>query len=58
MLSPTGNMNISASGASDAKMDLLLEMLANYLPEIAENKGISTETLYSNFNRQLGVALT
>ena len=53
----TRNLLVS-SGSSDAKMDLLLEMLANYLPEIAENKGITTEALYSGLNRQLGVALT
>ena len=56
--STSSNLVVSGRGTSDAKMDLLLEMLANYLPEIAENKGISTETLYSNFNRQLGAALT
>ena len=56
--SATNNLTLSPSNASDAKMDLLLEMLANYLPEIAENKGITTETLYRNFNRQLGAALT
>lgn len=55
--SSTRNLLVS-SGSSDAKMDLLLEMLANYLPEIAENKGITTEALYSGLNRQLGVALT
>ena len=56
--STTSNLVVSGRSTSDAKMDLLLEMLANYLPEIAENKGITTETLYSNFNRQLGAALT
>ena len=54
----TSDFNVSTNGASDSKMDLLLEMLANYLPEIAENKGITTEALYSGLNRQLGAALT
>ena len=56
--SVTSNLSVSTNRASDAKMDMLLEMLASYLPEIAENKGITTEALYNNFNRQLGVALT
>lgn len=58
MTNVSGDFNVSSSRASDAKMDLLLEMLANYLPEIAENKGITSEALYTNINRQLGVALT
>lgn len=44
--------------SKDDKMDLLLAMLSNYLPEIAENKGIDAEQLYNGLNRQLGWALS
>ena len=49
---------MSSNQSSEDKMDLLLDILLDYLPEIAKNKGITTEQLYNDFNRQLGVALT
>lgn len=39
------------------KMDVLLGMLANYLPEIASNGNINVDDLYKGFNRQMGWAM-
>ena len=36
------------------RIDLLIAMLGEYLPVIAESRGISEERLYENINRQLG----
>lgn len=47
-----------AQSERDEKMDVLLAMLGNYLPEIAEKQGIDAQQLYNGINRQLGWALT
>jgi hypothetical protein len=36
------------------RIDLLIAMLGEYLPVIAENRGITEEQIYQNINRQLG----
>lgn len=51
------SQNTTNQSDMDAKMDVLLGILANYLPEIAANKGVSVEDLYKGFNRQMGWAL-
>ena len=48
----------TSSNQNDNKMDLLIEILMNYLPEIAEKGGISAEDLYNGLNRQLGWAIS
>lgn len=48
----------TATPQNDEKMDLLLDILLNYLPEIAENKGVTAQELYNGLNRQLGVAIS
>ena len=53
-----GNLSASQSVSGNDKMDLLLELLSNYLPEIAENKGVDAKSLYNGLNRQLGWALS
>ena len=53
-----GSFSASQSGSGNDKMDLLLELLSNYLPEIAENKGVTAQELYNGLNRQLGVAIS
>lgn len=50
--------NAAQPQANNDKMDLLLDILLNYLPEIAENKGVTTQELYNGLNRQLGVAIS
>ena len=50
--------NAAQSQANNDKMDLLLDILLNYLPEIAENKGVTAQELYNGLNRQLGVAIS
>lgn len=65
--SATVNLQTSASQSfnfdsfknqQDDKMDMLLSILTDYLPEIAKNKGISGQDLYNSLNRQLGVAIS
>lgn len=65
--SATVNLQTSASQSfnfdsfknqQDDKMDILLSILTDYLPEIAKNKGISGQDLYNSLNRQLGVAIS
>lgn len=48
----------SFKNQQDDKMDMLLSILTDYLPEIAKNKGISGQDLYNSLNRQLGVAIS
>lgn len=53
------NMTIATKGtSSDDRMEVLLDILMEYLPEIAANKGISAKQLYDGINRQLGVAIS
>lgn len=52
------NYNVSTIDARNDKMDVLLDILTEYLPEIAEKKGIGAKDLYNGLNRQLGWALT
>lgn len=56
--------NLTTSGAynfdnsnTDEKLDILVSMLGNYLPQIAEKEGIDVKQLYNGINRQLGWAL-
>ena len=56
--------NLQTSGAynfestnTDEKLDVLVSMLGNYLPQIAEKEGIDVKQLYNGINRQLGWAL-
>lgn len=56
--------NLQTSGAYDLnntstedKLDVLLAMLDNYLPQIAEKEGLDVKQLYNGINRQLGWAL-
>lgn len=53
----SASFDVSNSTQSD-KMDVLLAMLANYLPEIAEKQGIDVQQLYNGFNRQLGWSIS
>ena len=57
--SATQNYSFESSRATqDDKMDLLLSILTDYLPEIAKNKGMTGQDLYNSLNRQLGVAIS
>lgn len=57
--SASQNFNFESTRAQqDDKMDLLLSILTDYLPEIAKNKGMSGQDLYNSLNRQLGVAIS
>jgi phage-related protein len=47
----------STSTELNNKMDVLLGMLSNYLPEIASNGNINVDDLYKGFNRQMGWAM-
>lgn len=56
--------NLQTSGAynfestnTEEKLDVLVSMLGNYLPQIAEKEGIDVKQLYNGINRQLGWAL-
>lgn len=51
-----GTYNLNNT-TTDDKLDVLLAMLGNYLPQIAEKEGIDVKQLYNGFNRQLGWAL-
>ena len=42
----------------DERMDVLLDLLDQYLPEIASNKGLTPRELFNGINRQLGVAIS
>lgn len=44
--------------SSNNKMDAVLSVLTEYLPEIAAQKGMDAENLYNGLNRQLGWALS
>lgn len=56
-LQASGNYNLDNS-STDEKLDALVSMLGNYLPQIAEKEGIDVKQLYNGINRQLGWALT
>lgn len=56
-LQASGNYNLDNSN-TDEKLDVLVSMLGNYLPQIAEKEGIDVKQLYNGINRQLGWALT
>lgn len=51
-----GTYNLNNT-TTDDKLDVLLAMLGNYLPQIVEKEGIDVKQLYNGFNRQLGWAL-
>ncbi len=53
----TGGAFDISNASTDEKLDVLLSMLGNYLPQIAEKEGIDVKTLYNGINRQLGWAL-
>lgn len=53
-----GSMATVNGASTNDKIDVLIAMLANYLPEIAENKGVDVQTLYNGINRQLGWAIS
>lgn len=53
-----GSMETVNGASTNDKIDVLIAMLANYLPEIAENKGVDVQTLYNGINRQLGWAIS
>ena len=57
-LMTSGSYELSSSTSTDDKMDVLLQMLGAYLPQIAEKEGIDVQKLYNGFNRQLGWAMT
>lgn len=40
--------------SDDSKMDLLISLLNNYLPQIAEKEGFSMNDVFNGINRQLG----
>ena len=42
----------------DERMDVLLDLLDQYLPEIASNKGLTPRELFNGINRQLGWAIS
>lgn len=42
---------------NDSKIDTLIALLSNYLPQIAEKEGISMNDLFNGINRQLGWGL-
>ena len=52
----TGAFNVN-NATTDDKLDILLSMLGNYLPQIAEKEGINYKSLYNGLNRELGWAL-
>ena len=52
-LMTSGSYELSSSTSTDDKMDVLLQMLGAYLPQIAEKEGIDVQKLYNGFNRQL-----
>lgn len=54
----TGRVTFENNTSNDDKMDTLLGILFEYLPEIASNKGVSVNDLYNGLNRQLGAALS
>ena len=56
--SSVSGYNAAQAQANNDKMDLLLDILLSYLPEIAENKGVTAQELYNGLNRQLGVAIS
>ena len=56
--SSVSGYNAAQAQTNNDKMDLLLDILLNYLPEIAENKGVTAQELYNGLNRQLGVAIS
>lgn len=56
--SVSGNYSVNSNSSTNDKMDVLLELLMDYLPEIAEKKGINAEDLYNGLNRQLGWAIS
>ncbi len=58
LASKSSTFGYEAGTSSDDKMDILLAMLSNYLPEIAENKGVDVQQLYNGLNRQLGWAIS
>lgn len=56
--SAVSRFNVEQTTTNDDKMDLLLSILTDYLPEIAKNKGVDAKSLYNGLNRQLGWALS
>jgi phage-related protein len=56
-LQTSGSYNLDNT-STDEKLDVLVSMLGNYLPQIAEKEGIDVKQLYNGINRQLGWALT
>ena len=56
-LQTSGSYNLDST-STDEKLDVLVSMLGNYLPQIAEKEGIDVKQLYNGINRQLGWALT
>lgn len=50
-----GEFDVSTT--TNNKMDVLIAMLSAYLPEIAENKGMTVSDMMNGINRQLGWAL-
>jgi hypothetical protein len=42
---------------NDSKIDTLIALLSNYLPQIAEKEGVSMNDLFNGINRQLGWGL-
>ena len=55
-LETSGAYNLNNTTTED-KLDVLLAMLDNYLPQIAEKEGLDVKQLYNGINRQLGWAL-
>lgn len=55
-LETSGAYNLNNATTED-KLDVLLAMLDNYLPQIAEKEGLDVKQLYNGINRQLGWAL-
>lgn len=53
----TKGANFDVNTASNSKIDVLISLLSAYLPEIAENKGVSMDDMYNGLNRQLGWAV-
>jgi len=54
----TKGADFDVNTSSNSKIDVLISLLSAYLPEIAENKGVSVDDLYNGFNRQLGWAIS
>ena len=44
----------SYEDGDDSKIDLMINLLATYLPQIAEKEGINANQLFNTLNRQLG----